>query len=73
MIDMYEWKIIIILKSGREVVAYYKSDEEDDSQKVVEKLWFGNSNEVFSLSNGCGTENIFVLRREIATMIISIY
>ena len=62
----------MILKSGKEIVGYYKGDEEN-SLKVAEKLFLGKREEVFGLGNSVGTENIFVLRSEIASMTVASY
>ena len=67
---MYKWKIVMILKSGKEVLAYYKGDE-CNSVQVGDKLFAGEGNAIIGLNNYNDTESIYILRSEIATMAIS--
>lgn len=67
---LYKWKIEIILKSGKELVGYYKG-EESDSKAVSDKFFVGNKNELIGFYNEDETKNIVILRDEIAAMTIS--
>lgn len=67
---MYTWKFEIILKSGKELVAYDKNTL-SDSSKVANEYIAGNMNDIISLGNKEGTANILVRKGEIAVMTIS--
>lgn len=69
---MHKWKIIIVLKSGKEIVACYQGDE-DNSTQVAEKIFVCQKDDIIGFGNGIGTENIFILRSEIASMTVAIY
>ena len=71
MVDMYKWKIEIILKSGKELTVYDKN-ELVDSGKVAERFFVGRDDEVVGFGNKDGTKNILVRRSEIAAMSISV-
>lgn len=68
---MHKWQIKIILSFGKELTAYYNGSE-SDSDAVVEKLFVGDINEIISLNNKDNTENIYIKRSEIASMMISV-
>ena len=62
---MYEWKIDIILKSGKELTVYYRGYE-NSSGKVAEKTLTGDLNSLNGFSNKDRTKNILVKISEIA-------
>lgn len=68
---MYEWKIDIILKSGKELTVYYKGTE-SDSESVASKILTGDPNNLNGFSNKDGTKNIFVKIGEIASASIEV-
>ena len=67
---MYEWKIDIILNSGKELTVYYEGDE-DNSGDVAKKLFTGDMNTLNGFSNKDRTKNIFVKIGEVAAVSIS--
>ena len=67
---MYNWKIEIILKSGKDVTVYYKGSE-NNSTAVANKVLVGASNTLNGFSNEDNTKNIFVNISEIAVASIS--
>jgi hypothetical protein len=67
---MYEWKIEIIFKSGKELTVYYKGYE-NDSLKVANKMLVGNENTMNGFNNEDNTKHIFVKIGEIASASIS--
>ena len=70
---MYKWKLKFILKSGKELTAYYNGTEAS-SFEVIEKILLvgvGDNNTFNSFSNKDKTENIFVKIGEIASVSIS--
>jgi hypothetical protein len=67
---MYLWKFEIILKSGKVVVGYDKN-EYDNSCDVAQEFLGGPQNDVISLGNLQGTQNLLVRKNEIAAMVIS--
>ena len=67
---MYEWKIDIILKSGKELTVYYKGQEKYSSD-VADKFFTGNENTLNGFSNKDRTKNIFVKIGEVAAVSIS--
>lgn len=71
MIEMYKWKIEIILKSGKEVTVYYRGDE-NNSNDVSNKVLTGPENSLNGFSNEDRTKNVFVKLGEIAAASISI-
>lgn len=66
---MYLWKIEIVLKSGKTVVGYDKN-EYNNSADVAEEFLGGPQNDVISLGNLQGTQNLLVRKSEIAAMTI---
>lgn len=68
---IYLWKFEIILKSGKELVAYDKNSLAD-SNKVANEFIAGNQDDIISLGNKEGTANILVKKNEIAVMTISV-
>lgn len=68
---MYKWKIEIILKSGKELIVYYKGVE-NNSTAVATNVLTGNENTMNGFSNEDTTKNIFVNISEIAAASISI-
>ena len=67
---MCNWKIEIILNSGKEITAYYRG-EEYTSDAVTRKVFVGNSNNLTGLNNEDGTKNIFVRLGNIEYVAIS--
>ena len=67
---MYEWKIDIILKSGKELTVYYKGQEKYSSD-VVNNFFTGDVNTLTGFSNKDRTKNIFVRIGEVAAVSIS--
>ena len=68
---MYKWKIDLILKSGKELTAFYENDK-DGSLNVGKELLEGEDNLIIgSLNNKNKTEQIFIRRSEIASMTVS--
>ena len=68
---MYKWKIEVILKSGKELTAFYENDK-DGSFEVGKALLSGNDNEIIAcLNDENKTKQIFIKQREIAAMIVS--
>ena len=68
---MYEWKIDIILNSGKELSVYYKG-EEKYSYDVANKFFTGNINTLNGFGNKDRTKNIFVRIGEVAAVSISV-
>lgn len=68
---MYKWKIDIVLKSGKELTVYYKG-KETNTTDVAKAVMTGNKDTMNGFGNKDGTENIFVVVGEIASMSISI-
>jgi len=68
---MYNWKIELILHSGKELTVYY-SGCENNSSAVANKLLSGNINTMNSFSNLDKTKEIFVKIGEIAAASISV-
>ena len=67
---MYEWKIDIIFKSGKELSVYYKGQEKYYSD-VANKFFTGDVNTFNGFSNKDRTKNIFVKIGEVAAVSIS--
>lgn len=68
---MYKWKIEFILKSGKELTAFYENDK-DSSFEVGKRLLYGNDNEIIGcLNDENKTKQIFVKRNEVASMMVS--
>ena len=67
---MYNWKIEIILKSGKELTVYYRGVE-NNSTDVANKMLAGNENTMNGFSNEDGTKNVLVKINEIAAASIS--
>ena len=68
---MYKWKIEFILKSGKELTAYYEGAE-NSSHAVANKILTGNKNTINGFGNEDNTKNIFVKISEIASASISV-
>ena len=69
---MYKWKIEFILKSGKELTAFYENDK-DGSFEVGKELLYGKDNEVIGcLNDENKTKQIFIKQSEIASMTVSI-
>lgn len=66
---MYLWKIEIVLKSGK-IVTGYDKNEYNNSADVAEEFMAGSQNDVISLGNLQGTQNLLVRKSEIAAMTI---
>lgn len=71
VIEMYKWKIEIILKSGKEVTVYYRGNE-SNSTEVANKVLAGRENEMNGFGNEDGTKNILIKLGEIASAAISV-
>ena len=67
---MYDWKIEIIFKSGKELTVYY-TGYENDSLKVANKMLVGNENAMNGFNNADNTKHIFIKIGEIASASIS--
>ena len=68
---MYEWKIDIILKSGKELTVYYKGPE-NNSGEVANKMLTGTPETLNGFGNKDGTKNIFIKIGEIASASIEV-
>lgn len=68
---MYNWKIELIFKSGKELTVYYRGIE-NNSEDVFDNMLTGNENTMNGFSNDDRTKNIFVKIGEIASASISI-
>lgn len=68
---MYNWKIELIFKSGKELTVYYRGIE-NNSGDVFDNMLTGNENTMNGFSNDDRTKNIFVKIDEIASASISI-
>ena len=68
---MYKWKIEFILKSGKEITAYYAGTE-TTSTAVANKMLAGNENTMNGFSNEDNTKNILVKIGEVASASISV-
>lgn len=66
---MYEWRIQIILKSGKELTVYYRGSERTSSG-VFEKMFVGEVNTFNGFTNKEKTKNILVRIGEIAAVSI---
>lgn len=71
MIEMYKWKIEIVLKSGKEITVYYHGDE-NNSNDVFGKVLAWPENSLNGFSNEDRTKNVFVKLGEIASAAISV-
>lgn len=67
---MYNWKMEMILNSGKELTVYYRGYE-DNSGEVAHKTLTGNTNTINGFNNDDGTKNVFVRIGEIASVSIS--
>lgn len=68
---MYKWKIEFILKSGKELTAFYENDK-DGSFEVGKELLNGKDNDIIGCFNDENkTKQFFIKRSEIASMIVS--
>ena len=67
---MYKWKIEFVLKSGKELTAYYRGYE-NNSSAVAEKMLTGNENKMNGFINEDASKNIFIKIGEIASASIS--
>ena len=67
---MYNWKMEIILNSGKELTVYYRGCE-NNSDEVARKMLTGNPNNMNGFNNDDGTKNVFVKIGEIASVSIS--
>lgn len=67
---MYNWKMEIILNSGKELTVYYRGYE-NNSDEVARKMLTGNPNAMNGFNNDDGTKNVFVKIGEIASVSIS--
>ena len=68
---MYKWKIEFVLKSGKELTAYYKGTE-DNTTDVANKILTGDDNSMNGFSDKDKTKHIFIKIGEIASASISI-
>lgn len=66
----YEWRLAFILGSGKEVLAYYRG-EEDNSDAVARKILNGRIDEFIGFSDKKRTKNIFIRLGEVAAVSIS--
>jgi len=66
---MYEWRIQIILKSGKEHTVYYRGSEKT-STGVFNRMFVGEANVFNGFANKERTKNIFVKIGEIAAVSI---
>ena len=69
--NVYFWKIDIILNCGREITAIYEG-EESNSLTVGKTLLEGDSNGIITLGDSSHTSQYFIKRSEIAYMAISV-
>lgn len=67
---MYKWKIEFVLRSGKELTAYYRGYE-NNSSAVAEKMLTGNENKMNGFINEDASKNIFIKIGEIASASIS--
>lgn len=69
---MYEWKIDIILNSGKELSVYYKGEEKYSSD-VANKFFTGNINTLINgFRNKERTKDIYIKIGEVAAFSISV-
>lgn len=69
---MYKWKLDFILKSGKELTAFYENDK-DGSLNVGKELLEGEDDVIIgSLNDRNKTQQIFIRRGDIASMAVSI-
>lgn len=68
---MYKWKLDFILKSGKELTAFYENDK-DGSFEVGKALLYGTDSGIIGcLNNENKTKHIFIKQSEIASMTVS--
>lgn len=67
---MYKWKIEFILRSGKELIAYYEGAE-SKSLDVAGKMLTGETNMLKGLNSKDNTKHIFVRVGDIASASIS--
>lgn len=68
---MYKWKIEFVLKSGKELTAYYEGTE-GNTADVANKILTGDANSMNGFSDKDKTKHIFIKIGEIASASISI-
>lgn len=67
---MYDWKLELILKCGKELTVYYRGTE-SDSLAVAHKMLVGSENTLNGFNDYDRTKHIFVNISEIASASIS--
>ena len=69
---MYKWKIDIILNCGKAISGLLICDE-NNSDKVAEKILVGNLYEYIGIADKTEKANLFIKRGDISAMQISVF